>query len=154
VHQQGEARSRPFVAIYEPFTGKDKESVTSVRKINTDDSGQFTALRVNNKNNTEQLIFQSSANEKSFRGDKWQFKGAFGIVHYKEGTITEIYLGCGKEIHAGEYSIISSVPEGAAGLLIKKNGFTIQCNQATTVLVNGMRFNVPAGPAYEIPLDQ
>ena len=152
VHQQGEARSRPFVAIYEPFMGKDKESVTSVRKITTDDSGQFTAIRVNNKNNTEQLIFQSSANEKLYKGDKWQFKGEFGIVHYLDGKITELYLGCGKEIHAGEYSIISSVPKGAAGLLIKKNGFTIQCNQATTVLVKGMRFNVPAGPVYEIPL--
>jgi hypothetical protein len=152
-HQLGEAKSRPFIAIYEPFSGKNNHTVLQVERIKTNTSTTFTALHVNNKNNLEQLIFQSTEPATSNQHDNWFFKGALGLVHLTNGKLSELYLGQGAEIRYGGYSIISSTPDGSASMRISDGNLKIFCNQKTLIKVNERRFNVPPGVEYEIPLE-
>ena len=151
-HQLGEAKSRPFIAIYEPFTGKNNHTVLQVERIKTNTSTTISALHVQNKNNLEQLIFQSTEPATSNQHDNWLFKGTFGIAHLTNGKLSELYLGQGTEIRYEGYSIISSTPNGSASVRIVDGKLIIFCNQKTLVKINERRFNVPPGAEYEIPL--
>lgn len=152
-HQLGEAKSRPFIAIYEPFTGKNNHTVLQVERIKTNTSTTFTALHIKNKNNLEQLIFQSTEPATSNQHDNWFFKGALGLVHLTNGKLSELYLGQGAEIRYEGYSIISSTPNGSASMRISDGNLKTFCNQKTLIKVNERRFNVPPGVEYEIPLE-
>ncbi len=153
-HQLGEARTRPFIAVYEPFIGKNNNSVLQAECIKTNSSNTFTALHVKNKNNLEQFIFQSTEPSNSHQHDNWSFKGSFGLVHLTNGKLSELYLGKGEEIRYKGYSITSSTSNGSASVRISDDKLIIFCNQKTLVKVNERRFNVPPGAEYEIPLNQ
>ncbi|MFN5913642.1 MAG: heparinase II/III family protein, partial [Chitinophagaceae bacterium] len=119
-HQKGEAWKRPFVAVYEPFSDQDDE-VKTVEYWNTENWSTLTALKVKNKNLTEQIIFQSTDPDKKHQEQEYVFTGTFGIAQFKDGKIHELYLGNGKELSFKGISIISKIPNGSASLIIDNN---------------------------------
>jgi hypothetical protein len=152
-HQVGEAWSRPFVAVYEPYAGKGNNQVLKVENITGSNSYGLSALTIDNKNGVRHFLFQSSQQDQMHEGAGWKFKGSFGAVLMEKGQVKELYLGSGKEIAFEGYAISSSSPQGSASVRISEGNLIIRCNQPTTVNVKNNRFNVPAGATYTIPIE-
>ena len=152
-HQVGEAWSRPFVAVFEPFAGKGNNQVLKVENITGSKPTALSALTIDNKNGIRHFLFQSSQQDQMHEGAGWKFKGNFGAVLMEKGQVKELYLGSGKEISFEGYAISCATPEGSASMRISEGNLIIRCNPASTVNVKNRRFNIPAGSAYTIPLE-
>ena len=132
--QQGAAWDRPFVAVYEPYIGAENYSVTQVALLDQSQPGTFTALKVRNKNQTEQLVLQATDQEKEFGKEDWQFRGHFGVLGFAQDTLRYLYLGAGNEIACQGYGIKGTQPGSAANLSIVAPGkFEVTCNQETLI---------------------
>ncbi len=133
--QEGEAWARPFVAVYEPFTGAENYSVEKLVAEDTAFKADFSAVRVYNKNQSQQLLLQSVAGSRTYMRNDWFFKGRFGIVSLMKNKLQYLYLGEGTHIGYGNYSISTSAGVGAASLELTEKGMIVSCNQAITISV-------------------
>jgi hypothetical protein len=133
--QQGQAWTRPFVAVYEPYAGKGHYQVQAVSLRSS--SRGFTALRVRSKDQSTQLILEAADSTKRYSGHRWSFRGDFGVIGSSAGRTAYLYLGKGEQISSG--SITVSVPGscGSANLLLAEDGWRISCDQDTRISVRG-----------------
>lgn len=131
--QQGEAWKRPFIAVYEPFIGKNDFSVNTTENITPLKYAGFTALQVSNKNDSRQIILQSLNGEQGQLDKDWKFKGNFGVIGLVKNNLNYLYLGEGKYISYQQYALECSNPKGAANMLIDGNKLTVSSNQSTTI---------------------
>lgn len=143
--QEGEANSKPFIAVYEPFSGATNYTVDRIEVEDKSDPASFSAVKIYNRNGEQQLVFQSSNANKLRDRNNWTFKGHFGIVNLVNGKPTYIYLGDGKEISFGPYSIVVENANGAANITINGDSIELNCNQKTILIINGNRSEHPAG---------
>jgi hypothetical protein len=149
VQQKGEAWSKPFVAIFEPYSG-NADNIQSAEFITNEKNKSLTAIRVINKDRTEQLIFQSASNRELNTGMNWQFKGTFGIVNLKAGQVEEIYLGNGTELSFGDYHISSNDIETSASLKIQDEKVFVSCNKEVTISIKNQKWKVLPGKDFMI----
>jgi hypothetical protein len=144
VKQQGEAWTRPFVAVYEPYSGNG-DQIQSVEIISSDEALPASVVRVTNKDSVVQLVFQSGEDNQLISKGNWQFKGTFAVVQLKKGMVEELYLGSGSSIRYGDYSISSNVPDAAGSLKIDGSKARISGNHDLTVTIKNKTIKVPAG---------
>jgi hypothetical protein len=133
MHDDGESKSKPFIAVFEPYAGDSGYNVQSVSVEKRDDSETFTALNVLNRDNSHQLILQSVDSSRIFSSGSWKFLGSFGIAGFKGETLTSLYLGSGSEITCKGYSIKTGLLNGSAFLAIDGNDLFVSCNQGTVI---------------------
>ncbi|MCE2848876.1 MAG: hypothetical protein LW815_06915, partial [Chitinophagaceae bacterium] len=88
---------------------------------------------------------QSTNENKRHQKNQWTFKGHFGVVNLVNGKPKYIYLGDGKEISFGPYSILIENANGAANITINEDSIELNCNQKTILIINGNRSEHPAG---------
>ncbi len=131
--QEGEALTKPFVAVYEPFKGENGHSVDSIKVIDKSDPGRFTALLVKNKDNTNQYIFQCTESAPMHATNNWKFKGNFGVVSVQKNQLQYLYLGDGNEVSFGDFRLSAKAKNSSAQFEIKNGIMTINCNQQTTI---------------------
>lgn len=129
----GEAASKPFISVLEPFGGtKEGYTVERVSAEAGNDGKEFTALTVFNRDNSRQVIFQSVNPEKTFTSASGTLNGALGIAGFRGETLTSLYLGEGKEITSGGYSL-KITGKGSASITMNNNELIISCIQSTTI---------------------
>ncbi len=133
IRTEAEAKSKPFVVVFEPYKGATGNSVESISVEKRNDSGTFTALSVFCKNGLKQDIYQSINPEETFRSAAGRFCGYYGVVGFTGNKLTSIYLGKGTEIANSGYSLKSTVADGSANLSIEGKSHKISCNQETEV---------------------
>ena len=133
--QEGEAWKRPFVAVYEPFSGENKHTVKSIMLADRDDKENFTALEVTNKDQSRQLILQSLHGDKGYAKDTWSFTGKFGVISVKNNQPEYLYMGDGSLVSYQQYTIVSTTMDGAVNLIFKENNLTVSCNQETIITI-------------------
>ena len=130
---EAEAKTKPFIAIFEPYQGEKGHSVEHISVEKRNDGDVFTLLTVFCKGDSKQQIFQSvDPNKKSTSGTE-SFKGYFGVAGFKANKLTSIYLGKGTEFAQNGYSLKSKSPDGSANLMIEEKTYKISCNQETEV---------------------
>ena len=133
IRTEAEAKSRPFVVVFEPYQGEKGNSVERISVEKRSDSDVFTALTVFCKNGLKQQIFQSVDPTKNFTSGTENFSGYYGIAGFEGEKLTSLYLGKGNEISQWGYFLKSKTPDGSANLLIKGKNLMITCNQETEV---------------------
>ncbi|WP_170234089.1 heparinase II/III domain-containing protein [Segetibacter aerophilus] len=133
--QEGEAWKRPFIAVFEPFNGANNYTVEKIENLDLSPKGDFSAIKVYSKNGSQQIILQSLKADQLQVKDNWKFVGSFGVINTEKGDLKYLYLGEGKEISHGRYSVISNQPAGSANVTINGNKLTVTCNQPTTITV-------------------
>jgi hypothetical protein len=139
VQTKGEAWSAPFVAIYEPFFGKDGSSMQKVIELHH--SNDFVILLVEGKNGEQQYIFQGlNPTTQEFSTDNYSFKGYFGVVSLKNNSIQYIYLGQGKKIAFGDYMIEGQDDNCSVYIDFTTGELKITSNQPVEVTVKGSIF--------------
>jgi len=129
--QEGEAWTRPFVAVYEPSKAVGPANVAGVEWIDKSQPGSFTALKVTNGKGSSQMIFQDVTGEKAQRGSAWSFQGHYGVVGLSsKGEVGYLYLGEGSTITYQGYSLVA-MSAGSANLEVEGRKYQITCNQVT-----------------------
>ncbi len=135
IHTDGEARSKPFIAVFEPYKGEKGNSVNSVSVEKRSDGDSFTALTVCCNNGSEQQIFQSVDAKQTFETPKGSFRGYYGVAGFTGKKIASLYLGSGTEISNNGYSLKSLVDNGSASLETDGKSFNVSCNQETEIVL-------------------
>jgi hypothetical protein len=133
IRTESEAKSKPFIVVFEPFSGRNGQTVERISVEKRSDSGTFTALTVFCKNAAKQEIYQSIDPEETFISGAGRFCGYYGVVGFTGNKLTSLYLGKGSEIANGGYSLKSTVADGSANLSIEGKTYKISCNQETEV---------------------
>jgi hypothetical protein len=133
IRTEAEAKSQPFVVVFEPYQGEKGNSVESISVEKRNDGDVFTALTVFGKNGSRQQIFQSVAPNKKFNAAGANFSGYYGIVGFDGAKLTSLYLGKGTEIVVNGYSLKSKTPDDSANLTLKGKTITVTCNQETEI---------------------
>ncbi|MCX6237393.1 MAG: heparinase II/III family protein [Bacteroidia bacterium] len=133
IRTEGEASTKPFIAVFEPYKGTDGNNVDKIIVDQRNDGAKFTALTVFNRDLSHQLIFQSVDSIANFSGDKWKFSGYFGVAGFKNGKLNSLYLGKGIQISSNGYSLNSKTTNGSANLKVEGKIITISCNQETEI---------------------
>jgi hypothetical protein len=130
--QEGEAWNRPFVAVYEPFQGLNKNTVTQVELMDKSQPGVFSALKIVNRNGNEQMVLQDVIGEKIQNVSDCGFKGYYGVVGLSQKGVDYLYLGEGSYISYKGFSM-SAVKGSSANLTIDGTKYMITCNQTTEI---------------------
>lgn len=133
--QQGQAWSRPFIAIYEPFKGQQNYTVLNTSLAVPSLLSKCTVLRVNDINQHSQLIFESVDSTRSFSSKKWKFKGTFGVIDLFHQRLSYLYLGKGRMLSYEGISIKTDQP-GAVSIDLTGKSWKINCNQPTHIFIN------------------
>ncbi len=138
IRQEGEAWKRPFIAVYEPFSGNNNYSVEKIAIEDKSPSGDFVALNVYNKDKSQQLVLQTVDNNTLYKKGNWQFKGNFAVINLVKNQLNYLYLGDGNLISYQQYSLEIKSQHGAANLTIGNNNkLEISCNQETAIGIRG-----------------
>jgi len=108
VRKNGEAWNSPFVLVFEPYRGKDNNSVLSVEQLVQD--GEYKGVKVvsliDGEEITQYLI--TLIKEQTFvdEGLNISFSGTFGVITTgSDGVLKNLYIGDGEELRYGEISI-------------------------------------------------
>ncbi|MBW8330642.1 MAG: heparinase II/III-family protein [Prolixibacteraceae bacterium] len=133
IRTETEAKSHPFVVVFEPYQGEKGNTVERISVDKRTDSDVFTALTVYCKGDLKQQIFQSVDPNKKFTSGTGNFTGYYGITSFEGEKLTSIYLGKGSEISHSGYSLKSKNPDGSANLTINGKNLLVSCNQETEV---------------------
>ena len=135
IRTEAEAKTKPFIVIYEPYKGEKGYSAESISIEKRSDSDSFTSLTVLSKGGQKHNIFQSTDGAKEFNSEGGIFKGYFGIAGYKGDKLSSVYLGKGSEISENGYSLTSKTPDGSASLKADGKNWKISCNQETALIL-------------------
>lgn len=137
IHTDSEARTKPFITVFEPFKGKEGYTVERIEIEKSAFPENFTALTVFNKDKSYQEILQSTDPERKYTAKNGFIRGYFGVAGYKNGKLNKLYLGKGKEISKSGYTLKSVSTDGSANLLIEGNTLEVTCNQASEINIPG-----------------
>ncbi len=107
VRQSGEAWSRPFVAIYEPYKTEERRTIGSV-VYHDIDASDAVAIEVNSQNGGSEMILNSTTNEQYVSVSDIGFKGTYGVVSTQNNELKYLFLGDGTQISKGEYGVYTS----------------------------------------------
>ncbi|MFZ4455296.1 MAG: hypothetical protein ACOYOT_03665 [Bacteroidales bacterium] len=129
LHQMGDAWKEPFVAIYEPYVGKENYGVQSVEWLNRSYKGEQTALKVNCKDDLTYWIL-SSVNI-SYRGmiPQGMFIGSYAAIEYHKDMLQSIYLGKGLQLDLKEFSLKAETSDCSANITFGENWIDVTTTQ-------------------------
>jgi hypothetical protein len=131
----GESRTRPFIAVLEPYKGKWGNSVESISPAENSDPSVFTSLWVKNKNGSKQLVLQSTEPLSSHKGAEWSFTGWFGVAALSADAVDYLYIGKGREITFRGYSLKFADQDGSAWLRKRGDRFDISCKRECEITI-------------------
>ena len=135
VQAGSEAWAAPFVVVYEPYYASDGASVRSVTKLSRGNESQFVTLLVDNRDGSQQYIFQGLNDRPSAesRGNNFSFQGYFGVASLKNGNMDYLYLGAGKKLDFGDYIVEGGDANASANVEFTPGGMRVTANQPVTI---------------------
>jgi hypothetical protein len=133
--QTGEAWTRPFVSVYEPYIAGQK-NVNTVQSIKPENAApDFVGLKVDSKNNRTQYILASGNDLMSVQYNDIHFEGTYGIVGTLYGALEYLFLGNGQKISFVGYSLVAEKEHSSATLQIKNNHIFFTSDGLVTLVV-------------------
>ncbi|WP_308993891.1 hypothetical protein QLS71_012150 [Mariniflexile litorale] len=116
VKQNGEAWSRPFVAIYEPAENGD----TAIETVDYFGTGENVGIRIVEKSGEENLVFSSTSDEDELSINDFSVRGTYGVITHKNNDFT-LFLGKGKSIANATYTLEVKGTSASASLKNQNN---------------------------------
>lgn len=116
VKQEGEAWSRPFVAIYEPALNEESQ-IESVKYFG---SGEKVGIEVLDKQGQNDFIFSNTQQDAVFEFKEMQLTGTYGIVSEKKGQLKSLFFANGTLAKYSEF-ILRAKEKTTAGFICEEN---------------------------------
>lgn len=141
--QKGEAWSRPFVALYEPFSDRDPESVR-IRSVDYADCGPNTVgIRIEKSDgNTDRII--TSDHMAEARCGNLTCRSTLAL-----GSADQIFMYRGRSVSDGTLAIESKSPATAA--VFRSNGrWYYTSDTPCRIRIGSKTFRLPASEVHEI----
>ncbi|MRT93807.1 hypothetical protein EMN46_12730 [Ancylomarina sp. 16SWW S1-10-2] len=137
------AEKKPFVAVFESFNEGGK-SIQKISKIATSD--HFVALSVLSKDGGKQLICNAIDDEVYQPISDLSFQGILGIASENKDGFQYLYLGKGKSLKKGKYSIEAVSGEVSAELKLVDGEFYYSADRSVNIsLKKGKKKEYKAG---------
>lgn len=149
VRQEGEAWTKPFAVVFEPFRPAEGYCVEKAEWERETEKNRMAALKVTLCNGQEQIVLQSAEPFASFRHNGWTFAGAFGIIFKKDGKVTGLEMASGKTIGIGDYLVTAKTASATYSLTFTENGFTVNTDETLEVKYNPYRSKSKKRPVLE-----
>ena len=130
VRQNGEARTKPFVAIIDAFNESEGNSVIKVNYFSPkNENSGFIGIKVHSVNDRYDLIFNDNSHDSENTFDHGEFKGGFGVISKVDTVFSSMLLNNGTLFEHGNMRI--EIPGKQGDVLIKKiqEGFEIDSPQ-------------------------
>ncbi len=158
VRQTGEAWSRPFVAIYEPYTGSEGNSIESVEYLDNDDS-DFVGVVVSSRNGTKEYILNATKSESklTIKSIGAEFQAIYGIVSTQGKSLTSLFMGKGSVFSYNGYAVSSSQKEATALVEWADGSIIVTCDTPITLTLpkkdapKTLSYSNGEGKSIEIP---
>lgn len=126
---KGEAWHNPFIAVFEPFNGKNNETIKSVEKLVSLCSDKNIVLKVINNDGSEQLILQGDDCSTDVKNENLKFSGYFGVISFRNNKLDRIYMGSGGQIGYGLVLLKAENGVFSAELkLLRENEAILKCS--------------------------
>lgn len=136
VRQEGEAWSKPFVAVFEPATAEQADSIENIRAFQPAGAPtDFVGLEVQSKTGRKDFIF-SSSKDTVLEFQDMHVEATYVVISKgKEEQISSIFMSNGQKVAAKGYCIAASTPGTDAALTWEPDGLYFFANQSTMLLV-------------------
>lgn len=119
--QYGEAFTKPFVAVYEPSSGAQPASITSITSFAPAKApADFTGIVVESRNGCAETIFSSASGKEEVKYKNYAFRGTYAVISEYSHEIRYLFLGNGRALAKGGISLSTSV-DSASVVLCKEN---------------------------------
>lgn len=135
--QHGEAWSKPFVSIFEPYTEQEGRSVESIESFEAQNvSNDFVGLIVRNKTGRTDYIFSSAKNE-TVEYKNIAVNATYAVVCEGKADFI-LFLGNGTSLKAKGCSILTTTPANAV-LEYKDGVYYLTCDKPVTIRIAGRK---------------
>jgi hypothetical protein len=106
VRQEGEAASKPFVAVIDPYNQGESDHVQSVSYFSpVDNSFDFIGVTVKTGNGRIDHIYNDASGETGNAFDDGAFKGTFAVCSMEGDRISTMFIGDGKLFEKNDWKI-------------------------------------------------
>ena len=136
VRQTGEAKTRPFVSVIDPFNENEKKNVKSVHYFSpeNDDSG-FAGITVHSETDRIDYIYNGVNEGIRYIFSDGAFIGSYGVVALETEELQSIFLGKGSLIEKDLWKIETIDHEGSVLVIVDEEDFKIVADQAFTLML-------------------
>ncbi len=113
IRQSGEAWTRPFVAIYEPYVGSEGRTVESVEYLDAK-GDDFVGVVVNSKGGGREYIFNSTTADVKHNVGSAQVQAIYGVVATQGKSMRYMLMSKGSVLSYGGYTLSSESKDATA----------------------------------------
>ena len=152
VRQNNDAWDLPFIAVYEPSTGKSPSTIESIEspQLSAQDAG-LAACVVRGKSSAYTAMLMQDIHPDVLHANisGASFQGSFGVVITKKDHVSQLYLGSGVTLGSGDESI-GAIPEdpgrpaGPIAAALWRDGAAWRYSASAPVRVT-IAFDMPSG---------
>jgi hypothetical protein len=147
--QRGQAWTKPFVAVYEPTTASQPQSIVSVQSFTpAGNTADFTGLVIEGKAGDKQFVFSATDDKNVISYADKSFRGVYAVISEINNELQYLFLGNGSKITKAGYGIVSKSASVSAVLEKKNNDWFFTCTAPVTLVLPATAF---PGKLYLIP---
>ncbi len=151
VRQEGEAWSRPFVAVYEPYYQADGGALKKIRTLEPrNPAGNFVGIAVQTKEDGTQYIFNHTDDSAKVLVQDMIFLGNYGIISVGKQGIESFYLGRGRALIKDGMGIDGQGEVVRASLEKVDDKWFYSSDQEIVVSMDGKKVILPAAQHREV----
>ncbi|MGL5318901.1 MAG: heparinase II/III domain-containing protein [Bacteroidales bacterium] len=147
VRQEGEAWTKPFAVVFEPYRPSEGYNVNKAEWDRDAEKNRLAALKVQLNNGQEQVIIQSPEPFNAFKHNGWTFSGYFGVIFKYQGKVTGLEMAKGKTIGIGDYLFTAKNANASFEIRFNENGFEVKTDQQLEVKYAPYRSKAKKKPA-------
>jgi hypothetical protein len=136
VRQNGEARTRPFVAILDAYTESEGQSVIKVDYfLPENENPGFVGIKVHSENDRHDLVFNDESPDSENIFDHGEFRGRYGVLSKVGKDFHSMLLNSGTLFKHGNMSIEIPGKPGDVFIRQMQGGFEMDSPQPFTLTI-------------------
>ncbi|QWX84984.1 heparinase II/III family protein [Cellulophaga sp. HaHaR_3_176] len=150
--QHGEAWSKPFASVYEPFTSSEGKSVATISGFDDENgSTDFVGLHIVHKSGREDFVF-SSTEDKIAKYKETNTDAAYALVGQEKNKDIILFLGNGTELTAKGFKMATN-KKGNVVLEIKAGKLFLNNEVPVTIIHDKKEKQFAVGAYRSVQLD-
>lgn len=149
VRQEGEAWTKPFAVVFEPYRPSEGYNVIKAEWERDAEKNRLAALKVQLNNGQEQIVIQSPEPYNTFKHNGWTFSGYFGVIFKQDGKVTGLEMTKGKTIGIGDYLFTAKNANASFEIKLTEDGFEVKTDQQLEVKYGPYRSKSKKRPSLD-----